>query len=172
MNIINTLTKGWFFRISTVLLLLIAIGVRFFIEASEKQSTYGVAGLLVIANFYLLGLVGYRVALLSQHNMAQVIPDYYLKLKGAIKKVLLFSLLTTLTLLPNVTMMLGLMTWLLIIFLFLAISFIQPSVWFVLSASILAVTFSSFDLTLEQMNYWLWQVPAYCLPLFAFIWVG
>ncbi len=169
MNIINILTKGWLFRIFTVLLLLIAIGVSFFMEASEKQSTYGVAFLIFFINFYLLGLVGYRVALLSQHTMAKVVPDYYLQLKGAVKKILGFSLLTTLTLLPNVIMMLGSMTWLMVIFLFLAISYIQPSVWLVFSASIFAVTFSSFDFTLEQADYWLWQVPAYCLPLFGFI---
>jgi len=169
MNIINILTKGWLFRIFTVLLLLIAIAFSFIMDASEKQSTYGVAFPILFINFYLLGLVGYRVALLSQHTMAKVIPDYYLRLKGAVKKILGFSLLTTLTLLPNVIMMLGSMTWLLVIFLFLVISYIQPSVWLVFSASIFAVTFSSFDLTLEQAHYWLWQVPAYCLPLFGFI---
>ncbi|NQZ23823.1 MAG: hypothetical protein HRT53_17455 [Colwellia sp.] len=169
MSIINTLTKGWLFRIFTALLLLTAIVFSFFWDTSEKQSTYGVAILILFINFYLLGLVGYRVALLTQHTMAKVIPDYYLQLKGAVKKILLFSLLTTLTLLPNVTMMLGTMTWLLVIFLFLAISYLQPSVWLVFSASIFAVTFSSFDFTLAETNYWLWQVPAYCLPVFGFI---
>jgi len=169
MSIVNILTKGWLFRIFTVLLLLTAIGFSFFLDTSEEKSTYGVAILLVLINFYLLGLVGYRIALLTQHNMAQVIPDYFRQLKRAIKQILLFSLLTTLTLLPNVTMVIGAMTWLMIIFLFIAISYIIPSIWFVFSASIFALTFGSFDFTLEQAHYWLWQVPAYCLPLFSFI---
>jgi hypothetical protein len=65
--------------------------------------------------------------------------------------------------------MLGSMTWLMVIFLFLVISYIQPSIWFLFSASIFAVTFSSFDLTQEQASYWVWQVPAYCLPIVGFI---
>ena len=169
MNIINVLTKGWLFRIFTTLLLLIAFGLSIFMDVSDKQSTYGTAILLITANFCLLSLVGYRVVLLSQHNMAQVMPDYYPKLKKALKKVLLFSLLTTVTLLPNVTMMLGSMTWLLIIFLFLSLTYIQPNVWLIFAAAMIAPNFISFDYTVTQVNYWLWQVPAYCLPIFGFI---
>jgi hypothetical protein len=109
------------------------------------------------------------MALLSQHNMSHVIPDYYPKLKRALKTILLFSMLSTTILLPDVIMVLGLMTWLLIVFLFLVMTYIQPKVWIAFSALWLAIVFSPFDLTLAQANYWLFQVAAYLLPLVGFI---
>ena len=173
MNLIDVLTKGWFFRILCSCLFLLAAGLALFLEAPEKKDLFAIASLLLFANFYLLGTIGHRVALLSQQKMAQVVPGYYLKLKKTLQQVLLFCLMTTTTLLPDITIVLSLMTWVLVVFLFLAMSYLQPKIWFLISAlwfmCIFSSSFSSFEWGIEQVNDYFFQAPTYFLPIVALL---
>jgi len=169
MNLIHVLTKGWLFRLFCSFLFLIAIGLTLFLEAPEQKHIFGIASLLLFANFYLLGTIGYRVALLSQQRTAQVVPDYYLKLKNSVKQIVSFSLMATLILLPDLFVVLSLMTWTLAVFIFLASTYLQPKIWFLVSALWFMCILNSFEWSIEQVNSYFFQAPAYFLPVLALL---
>ena len=167
MTIVNVLTKGWLFRVFILLLWSLAVGIKFFPVENRESSDEVSAVLLMIPCLLIFLTVGYRFMVLNQNIMAFITPNYYLKLKKSLAVIIFISLLPSFLLLPDFILLASALSWQLMLLAFCFFSFSRPWFWFVFSAFTFGSSFIFEGVSSDNLRFWLWQFPGYCLPIFV-----
>jgi len=167
MTIVNVLTKGWLFRVFILLLWSFAVGFKFFSLENRQSSDEASAALLMIPCLLIFLTVGYRFMVLNQNIMAFITPNYYLKFKKSLAVIIFISLLPSFLLLPDFILLASALSWQLMLLAFCFFSFSRPWFWFVFSAFTFGSSFIFEGVSSDNLRFWLWQFPGYCLPIFV-----
>lgn len=178
MNLLHTLTKGWFIRGFYLLVLVPVLYVRFtvgLVNVDNKQVAFVYALALLAVNALCYVKISWQVVALTKQSLAAIIPYYHQKIKRALYQLILVSLLPALLLLPNIQLFFSLISVQLMLICLIVLCYLFPTIYGLVLILLVGNVFiqqllQTFNIGMSnETAYFIFiELTAYCLPIWLF----